>query len=82
MLYEVITKPLLAAFSVFLFSFICLSPVTQGQTPRILWRFDTKGASFGQSAAGAIDGDGELELVFGCYRNDSAVYALNAEDVV
>jgi outer membrane protein assembly factor BamB len=52
----------------------------QAQSPRILWFFDTRDASFGQTAAGDIDGDGKLELVFGCYRNDSSVYALNAED--
>src|SRR5690606_19532743 len=34
----------------------------------------------GQSCAGDIDGDGKLEVVFGCYRNDSSIYALNAED--
>jgi outer membrane protein assembly factor BamB len=50
------------------------------QTPQIKWWFDTKDASFGQSAAGDIDNDGKLEIVFGCYRNDSCVYALNAED--
>jgi outer membrane protein assembly factor BamB len=50
------------------------------QTPRINWWFDTHDSSFGQTAAGDIDGDGKLELVFGCYRNDSCVYALNAED--
>jgi len=53
---------------------------TNAQTPSFLWSFDTKDASFGQTAAGDIDGDGKLELVFGCYRNDSSVYALNAED--
>lgn len=51
-----------------------------GQVPGITWSFDTRDASFGQTAAGDIDGDGKLELVFGCYRNDSSVYALNAED--
>jgi outer membrane protein assembly factor BamB len=50
------------------------------QNPAILWSYDTRDASFGQTAAGDIDGDGKLELVFGCYRNDSSVYALNAED--
>lgn len=46
----------------------------------IKWHFNMKDASFGQSAAADIDGDGKLEIVFGCYRNDSSVYALNAED--
>ena len=50
------------------------------QNPEIKWWFDTNDASFGQSAAGDIDGDGKLEVVFGCYRNDSCIYALNAED--
>lgn len=37
-------------------------------------------SSFGQSAAGDIDKDGILDVVFGCYRNDSCIYALNAND--
>ena len=36
--------------------------------------------SYGNACAGDIDKDGKLEIVFGCYRNDSCVYALNAED--
>ncbi len=60
--------------------FVFISAIAAAQTPAIMWRFDTKDASFGQTAAGDIDGDGKLELVFGCYRNDSCVYALNAED--
>ena len=50
------------------------------QSPTIKWWYDVNDAAFGQSAAGDIDGDGKLELVFGCYRNDSMVYALNSED--
>jgi outer membrane protein assembly factor BamB len=57
-----------------------LAAAASAQTPRILWSFDTRDASFGQTAAGDIDGDGRLEVVFGCYRNDSCVYALNGED--
>lgn len=48
--------------------------------PEILWFFETKDVSFGQTAAGDIDGDGKFELVFGCYRNDGNIYALKAED--
>lgn len=52
----------------------------QAQVPQIKWWFDVYDSSFGQSAAGDIDKDGKLEIVFGCYRNDSSVYALNGED--
>jgi outer membrane protein assembly factor BamB len=52
----------------------------QPYIPQIMWSSSTSDASYGQTAAGDIDGDGKLELVFGCYRNDSSVYALNAED--
>lgn len=58
---------------------IILSFATQAQ-PTVKWSFNTKDASFGQSAAADIDGDGKLEMVFGCYRNDSMIYALNAEN--
>ncbi len=58
----------------------CFLQFVKAQTPSIKWWFDTKDASFGQSAAGDIDGDGLYEIVFGCYRNDSSVYALNAEN--
>jgi outer membrane protein assembly factor BamB len=63
-------------------AFICIFSSFQadGQVPTIKWWYDTHDSSFGQSAAEDIDGDGKLEVVFGCYRNDSSVYALNAED--
>lgn len=50
------------------------------QAPTIKWWYDLLDASFGQSAAGDIDKDGTTEIVFGCYRNDSCIYALNAEN--
>ena len=50
------------------------------QTPSIKWWFDTNDSAFGSAAAADIDGDEKLEIVFSCYRNDSMVYALNAED--
>lgn len=50
------------------------------QVPKILWWFDTNDSAFGQSAIDDIDQDGKYEIVFGCYRNDSMIYALNAED--
>lgn len=59
---------------------LCWAATTVCAQPTIKWRFNTKDASFGQSAAADIDGDGKLEIVFGCYRNDSCIYALNAED--
>lgn len=61
-------------------TFLFCSSALLGQTPKINWEFNTNDASFGQSAAGDIDNDGKLEVVFGCYRNDSCIYALNAED--
>lgn len=50
------------------------------QVPQIMWWFDTNDSSFGMSALDDIDNDGKPEIVFGCYRNDSSVYALNAEN--
>jgi outer membrane protein assembly factor BamB len=70
----------LAFCALLLHSFPTAVDEASAQSPRILWRFDTRDASFGQTASGDIDGDGKLELVFGCYRNDSSIYALNAED--
>lgn len=65
-------------FIAFLFVFSSFQAVCQ--VPTIKWWYDTYDSSFGQSAAEDIDGDGKLEVVFGCYRNDSSVYALNGED--
>lgn len=61
-----------------MFAFVYLS--AKAQFLQIRWYYNTHDASYGQSAAGDIDKDGKLEIVFGCYRNDSCVYALNAED--
>lgn len=62
----------------YLFLIVITSNISYSQG--ILWWFDTNDSSFGQSSAGDIDTDSIYELVFGCYRNDSCVYALNAED--
>lgn len=61
----------------FFFSFFYL--VVSAQNPEIKWWYDLNDSSFGSTASADIDQDGKLELVFGCYRNDSMVYALNAE---
>lgn len=63
-----------------LMSVFLLLQMPASAQPAIKWSFNTKDASFGQSAAADIDGDGKLEIVFGCYRNDSMIYALNAEN--
>jgi hypothetical protein len=63
----------------YLFLFFC-TVQSYGQVPTISWSYDTYDSSFGQSAAADIDGDGNYEIVFGCYRNDSSIYALNADD--
>jgi len=53
---------------------------TAGVQPKVTWVFTVNDLAHGQAAAADIDGDGKLEIVFGCYRNDSTVYALNAEN--
>lgn len=50
------------------------------QAPSILWSYDLKSVSFGNSCAADIDNDGKLEIVFSTYFNDETIYALNAED--
>ncbi len=59
---------------------LCNSLSLFAQIPTVKWWRDVLDMSAGQSAAADIDGDGKLEVVFGCYRNDSCIYALNAED--
>ena len=61
-------------------AFMLLPLLGNSQVPRILWWFDTDDSSFGQCATDDIDQDDKYEIVFGCYRNDSMIYALNAED--
>ena len=58
----------------------CLALCLAGHAQTITWWYDVNDASFGQTAAADVDGDGLLELVFSTYRNDSSVYVLNAED--
>lgn len=48
--------------------------------PSIKWFYDVNDMSFGNAAIGDIDKDNKPEIVFSTYRNDSTVYALNAED--
>ncbi len=67
-------------YLIILASSLLFTSRAEAQTPTIKWFYDVNDASFGQSAAADIDHDNKLELVFGCYRNDSCVYALNAED--
>lgn len=50
------------------------------QTPQILWDYELQDAAFGNAALADVDNDGYPEIVFSCYRNDSSVYMLNAED--
>jgi outer membrane protein assembly factor BamB len=50
------------------------------QAPELLWWYNLSAPSFGSSAVGDIDNDGNLEIVFGTYFNDENIYALNAEN--
>lgn len=52
----------------------------QSPYPKVKWFYNTNDFSAGQSAAKDFDGDGKYEVTFGCYRNDSSIYALNAEN--
>jgi outer membrane protein assembly factor BamB len=69
----------LRILSLLLFLFSFLNQVST-QTPEIKWWFDMDDTSYGSACTGDIDNDGKLEIVFSCYRRDSSVYALNAED--
>lgn len=54
--------------------------VDSGRDDQILWWYPLDAPSFGSSAVGDIDEDGNLEIVFGTYFGDEHVYALNADD--
>jgi len=64
----------------FLLSFLFSVSLSIAQAPVIKWYYDVSSFAAGMAAAEDLDGDGTLEIVFGCYRNDGGVYALNAED--
>ncbi|HRY99097.1 MAG TPA: FG-GAP-like repeat-containing protein, partial [Bacteroidales bacterium] len=61
---------------------VLLSVCTAGkaQSPQVLWNYELNDAAFGNAALADVDNDGYPEVVFSCYRNDSSVYMLNAED--
>ncbi|MBT3423471.1 MAG: PQQ-binding-like beta-propeller repeat protein, partial [Bacteroidetes bacterium] len=61
-------------FAILSFNFV------YSQTPQIKWWYDVNDSAFGNSASADLDGDGKLEIAFSCYRNDSTIYVLNAED--
>ncbi len=67
----------LAVVITFFFSLVLF---VYSQMPEIKWTFDLDDSAFGNAAIGDIDGDGKPEIVFSTYRNDSTIYALNAED--
>ncbi len=63
------------AFILLFWPFSCF-----GQTPEILWWFDVDDRCVGQTSMADINNDGYRDLVFGCFRNDSMIYALSGFD--
>jgi hypothetical protein len=45
-----------------------------------LWTYDLNSTCISGAAAGDIDNDGKLEIVFGTHQGDGHLYALNAEN--
>ena len=62
------------------FSFFVFNYLLSHAQPSIIWSYNLDDMSFANSAAADIDNDNKLEIVFGTYRNDGKIYALNAED--
>lgn len=48
--------------------------------PEIIWTFDTQSAAYGMAACEDLNDDGLPDIVFGCYRNDGHIYALDGQD--
>lgn len=55
-------------------------PALAQLSPEVRWTFDTQSAAYGMAACDDLNGDGLPDIVFGCYRNDGNVYALNGPD--
>lgn len=65
---------------ILILALILTASFSMAEVPEIKWWYDLNDNSYGQSALADLDKDGKYEIVFGCYRNDSMVYALNADD--
>ncbi|MBW2454833.1 MAG: VCBS repeat-containing protein [Deltaproteobacteria bacterium] len=57
-----------------------LWPATAQADPTLLWQVELESTSYGSAAVDDVDGDGELEVVFGTYFNDEQVWMLGAAD--
>ncbi|MCX7908667.1 MAG: FG-GAP-like repeat-containing protein [Ignavibacteria bacterium] len=67
-------KQIIIIFLINLFNYYYLT------AQEILWWYDVNDSAFGQSCSEDINNDGFLDVVFGCYRNDSSIYALSGKD--
>ncbi len=58
---------------------LCVN-ASKSQNPQILWWYDVNDRCVGQTAMADLNNNGYKDFVFGCYRNDSMVYALSGAD--
>ncbi len=63
--------------AIIIISILSVHLLSMAQSPQILWWYDVDDRCVGQTAMADLNNDGYTDFVFGCYRNDSMVYALS-----